>query len=128
MRTDGVIGSWQRQAALQRERWREARSFQSFVQKTLSRFRISFAEWLILAAIAELALSSGENVSQNAIARQTGLSRMVVAYWLKILERKALVGRGEHDDPRAWGVVLAPDGLHTLEGCDERLEAAALTR
>lgn len=98
------------------------------MQRTLSRLRISFAEWLILAAIQELALSAGENVSQNAIARQTGLSRMVVAYWLRILERKALVDRGEHDDPRAWGVILAPAGVDTLEGCDERLEAATLTR
>lgn len=109
-------------AKLQRERWRDAKRFQHRVHAALGKLRVSFSEWLLLSLIAELMPEHGENISQNSLALGTGLTRMTAGYWIRLLERKGWVDRGEHDNPRAWGVILTEEGMRTLRLCNERLE------
>lgn len=80
-----------------------------------------FSEWLLLAKIAELVPEHGENISQNMLARATGLTRMVAGHWVRKLEHRGLVDRGEQGNPRAWGVILTEEGERVLQRCNERL-------
>lgn len=64
----------------------------------------------------------GENISQNAIAERTGLTRVTAGYWTRVLEHKGWVDRGEQGNPRAWGVILTERGERTLQLCNERVE------
>lgn len=114
--------SWEGRAKRQREAWRDAKRFQRRVQMALAGLRVSFPEWLVLSMIAELMPEHGENVSQNALARQTGLTRVTAGHWARVLENRGLVNRGEHDNPRAWGVILTERGANVLAQCNERLE------
>jgi DNA-binding MarR family transcriptional regulator len=108
----------------QREHWRDAKCFQRRAQGALSSLKVSFSEWLLLSKLAELGPELGENVSQNALAVGTGMSRMVAGHWIQIMERKGWVDRGEQGNPRAWGVIITTAGEHALHLCGERLEAA----
>ena len=84
-------------------------------------------EWLMLETIQELGAESCDQVTQSAIAARTGVSPQVISYWVTTMSEYGAVARVEHDDPRAWGIVLTDGGMAQLEQCNERLEAARLT-
>lgn len=106
-----------------RNRWRDAKRFQHRVQAALSGLKVSFCEWLLLEMLADLQPAHGENVSQNALALGTGLTRMTAGYWVHTLERRGWIERGEQGNPRAWGVVITDRGVRALQLCRERLAA-----
>jgi RIO-like serine/threonine protein kinase len=110
-----------------RQKYRQARELQAAAQRALGPRR-SFVEWLLLETIAELTKEHGEAVTQNLVATHSGLSRKVVSYWVCMMDDLGFVNRGELMDGRCWGVLLTQMGKDALAGCNERLEAAGVTR
>jgi DNA-binding MarR family transcriptional regulator len=84
-------------------------------------------EWLLLETIEELRAETEDQVTQNAIAKRTGMSPSVISYWVTTMGEYGAVERSEHDDSRACSVALTDGGRLQLELCNERLEAAGLT-
>lgn len=118
----------ERPSAKARRLWRAARSFQAGVQRALLPRGVTFMEWLMLETIDELNAESCDQVTQSSIAARSGVSPAVISYWVTTMSEYGAVARVEHDDPRAWGVVLTDGGQRQLAECNERLEAAGLTR
>lgn len=110
-----------------RRTYRRARELQAAVQRVLGPRR-PFVEWLLLETIDELTKELGENVTQSRIATHTGLSKKVVSQWMCVIAELGFVDRGEHMDGRCWGVLLTEMGEDALKDCNERLEAAGVTR
>lgn len=111
-----------------RRHWRSAQIFETSVKQVLALAGVSFAEWLLLEALRELREPHRDGLHQAELARATGLSARVVSYWMIRMSEDGLVDRGEGDDPRQWGVMLAERGENTLRACHERLEAAGIRR
>ena len=110
-----------------RARWRVARAFQVKAQRVLALERVQFIEWLVLETLAELSQDGSDGVHQAEVAERSGLSRMVVSYWMIWMDECDMVSRGQGGDARAWGVLLTSRGERTLRRCNERLEAAGLS-
>lgn len=116
-----------RASATLRRTYRSAREFQAAAQRVLGPRRL-FVEWLLLETITELTKEHGDNVTQSLVATHTGLSRKVVSHWMCLMSELGFVDRGEHMDGRCWGVLLTEMGEDALQDCNERLEAAGVTR
>ena len=116
-----------RASAAARMRWRDARLFQIHVQQLLASEQVTFMQWLLLETIQELRDETRAAASQIAIAERAGLTRMVVSYWMIVMDEDALVDRGPDADGRAYRVLLTSLGERTLQRCNELLEAAGLT-
>lgn len=114
-------------SAALRQRYRQARELQAAAQRALGPSR-PFVEWLLLETIDELTKEHGAEVTQSQLATRTGLSRKVVSHWMCLLADLGFVNRGEHMDGRCWGVLLSKMGKDALAYCNERLEAAGVTR
>jgi DNA-binding MarR family transcriptional regulator len=111
-----------------RRRWREAREFQSNVQRLFKHPTVTFVEWLMLETLQELVEERSQAVSQADVARRSGLTERVVSYWMLLLSDLGVVDREPDADGRAWGLLLTDLGTRTLQACNERLEEAGLTR
>jgi hypothetical protein len=110
-----------------RERWRDARRFQAKAQKALAWTDMSFVEWLLLEALAELVQETGDAVSQQAVAARAGVSKVVASYWMSDMEQDCLLDRGLGEDTRSYLLLLSEEGIEALERCREALSQAGLT-
>lgn len=110
-----------------RERWRDARRYQAKAQKALAGTDISFVEWLLLEALAELVRETGDAVSQQAVAARAGVSPVVASYWMSDMEEDCLLDRGLGEDTRSYLLLLSEDGVEALQRCREALNEAGLT-
>jgi DNA-binding MarR family transcriptional regulator len=124
---ESAVEGGPRTCAEMRARWREARVFQARAQQVLALERLQFTEWLLLETLAELSEGGSDGVHQVEIAERSGLSRMVVSYWMICMDEYELVSRGQGADARSWGVLLTSAGEKTLRRCNERLEQAGLS-
>lgn len=117
-----------RASARARQQWREARSFQDKAQRLFKEPTTAFFEWLLLETLQELIDERGDAVSQAELARRSGLSQRVVSYWIPLMSEMGFVDRAPDADGRAWRLLLTDLGERTVRACNERLEAAGLTR
>ncbi len=113
-----------RPTAQLRQRWREARQFQTRAQKALGRY--AFFEWLLLEALQELLDETGDAVSQIQIAERAGLTKMLTSYWMGTMSERGLVDRGAALDGRSYRIIMGELGTRVLGQCNERLAAAGL--
>jgi DNA-binding MarR family transcriptional regulator len=110
-----------RPTAALREGWRDARLFQTRVQRALRQWRIPFGMWLVLETLYELLERTGDAVSQAQVAERAGMTKMVVSYWMTVLDREGFINREPDLDGRAYRVITTSFGDETLEMCNERL-------
>lgn len=90
------------------------------VERAMSRLEVPFVQWLVMETLDEV-LGDLPEANQNDVARRAGLSRAVVSYWMRKMERDWLVDRGEHQSSAAWSVILTQEGHTLLRRCREYL-------
>ncbi len=88
---------------------------------------MSFVEWLLLEALAELVKETGDAVSQQAVAARAGVSKVVASYWMSDMEQDCLLDRGLGEDTRSYLLLLSEEGIEALQRCREALSQAGLT-
>lgn len=113
-----------RPTAQLRQRWRDARQFQTRAQNALKGY--AFFEWLLLEALQELLDETGDAVSQIQIAERAGLTKMLTSYWMSDMADRGLVDRGPALDGRSYRIIMSTLGTRVLGECSERLAAAGL--
>ena len=88
---------------------------------------MSFVEWLLLEALAELVKETGDAVSQQAVATRAGVSKVVASYWMSDMEEDCLLDRGLGEDSRSYLLLLSEEGVEALQRCRVALSKAGLT-
>jgi DNA-binding MarR family transcriptional regulator len=96
------------------------------VQRALRQWRIPFGMWLVLETLYELLEHTGDAVSQAAVAERAGMTKMVVSYWMTLMDGEGFISRQPDSDGRAYRVITTKFGDETLEMCNQRLAALGL--
>lgn len=117
-------GSWST-AAAGIQRWRSALSWQRAVDKELRASGLSLTRWLVLHAADSLIRSSGDAVSNRAVAQYAGMVEMTVSRVMDSLVDRGWVSRDICSVTPAWRVLLTTAGRSVLAEGRERIEVAS---
>src|SRR5690242_19471020 len=107
--------------------WRAFNAWSRAIRLGLEKQGLTQVQYSILAAVSYLG-STGEDVSQQDVAGQLSMDKMMVSDVVKTLEDKEMLTRRPHSrDGRALSLRLTPEGSRRLrkaipvvEGEDER--------
>ncbi len=95
--------------------WRAFHRWQKLVRAELEKLELTQAQYSILAAVSYLR-SEDKLVSQQQVAEQLSMDKMMVSDVVKTLRGKKLLGRKAHpEDGRAYTLHLTPEANRLLQ-------------
>jgi DNA-binding MarR family transcriptional regulator len=80
------------------------------VERALAPVGLTFTQWLVLEATADLVREIDDAVSQAEVARRTEIDKMTTSQVMKTLESKGLVDRGPDLTGRAYRIWVTTRG------------------
>ena len=94
--------------------WQTSNLWQSKLRSKLSKFKISFNEYLIIETIYNLSDSSTD-ISQVDIIKHSFIDKSVVSAKLTQLNRKKLIKKMIPNDNRSNKLILTNEGIKIIE-------------
>ncbi len=95
--------------------WKAFNSWSRLIRVELERLDLTQVQYSILAAVSYLG-SAQENVSQQDVANQLSMDKMMVSDVVKTLERKKMLQRKANPhDGRSFSLYLLPDARQRLK-------------
>ena len=94
--------------------WQTSNLWQSNLRKKLSKYNISFNEYLIIETIYNLSNKS-DNISQIDIVYNSFIDKSVVSAKLSQLEKKKLIKKMTPNDNRSNRIILTNEGTNVIE-------------
>jgi DNA-binding MarR family transcriptional regulator len=97
--------------------WRAFLNWQRALRAKLESYGITQAQFSVLAAVSYLS-STGKNVTQQDIANQLSMDKMMVSSLVKTLISKKLIQRKDHpSDARAYALHMTKSGVAKIQLC-----------
>ena len=104
--------------------WRSFLNWQRTLRQQLESYGITQAQYSVLAALYYLT-SSGSEVTQQDIANQLSMDKMMVSSLVKTLTAKKFIQRKEHSsDARAYALQITKAGVAKIQQCVPIVESA----
>lgn len=95
--------------------WHLSTKWRVAVDRTLYRFGLTHAHYLVLGSLAEFS-RDGAKPNQRELADFAGLEVVYVSKLVRSLEHSGLLRRGDHpDDPRAFQLELTAQGADVVD-------------
>ncbi len=94
--------------------WQTSNLWQSKLRSKLSKYNISFNEYLIIETIYNLSNFS-TNISQVDIVKNSFIDKSVVSAKLTQLNRKKLIKKMTPNDNRSNKLILTNEGINIIE-------------
>tara|TARA_Y100000768_G_C23963969_1_gene676888 strand:- start:286 stop:747 length:462 start_codon:yes stop_codon:yes gene_type:complete len=94
--------------------WQTSNLWQSKLRNKLSKYNISFNEYLIIETIYNLSLTSND-ISQVDIVKNSFIDKSVVSAKLNQLNRKKLIKKVTPNDNRSNKLILTNEGIKIIE-------------
>ena len=94
--------------------WQTSNLWQSKLRNKLSKYKISFNEYLIIETIYNLSIISN-NISQVDIVKNSFIDKSVVSAKLTQLNKKKLIKKMTPNDNRSNKLILTNEGINTVE-------------
>ena len=94
--------------------WQTSNLWQSKLRNKLSKYNISFNEYLIVETIYNLSFTSND-ISQVDIVKNSFIDKSVVSAKLNQLNRKKLIKKVTPNDNRSNKLILTNEGINIIE-------------
>ena len=94
--------------------WQTSNLWQSKLRNKLSKYNISFNEYLIVETIYNLSFTSND-ISQVDIVKNSFIDKSVVSAKLNQLNRKKLIKKVTPNDNRSNKLILTDEGINIIE-------------
>ena len=94
--------------------WQTSNLWQSKLRKELSKYKISFNEYIIIETIYNLSILSN-NISQIDIVKNCFIDKSVVSAKLTQLNKKKLIKKMAPNDNRSDKLNLTSEGINIIE-------------
>ena len=104
--------------------WRTMLAWQRAVTETLHPFRLTHAQFVLLATLWLVAERTDERPTQGTLARAAGTDPMMTSQVIRALERRGLVRRADDPaDARAWRLAVTSRGEALVRRAQPAVEA-----
>lgn len=108
-----------------KERWIQAVRWRRTVEQALREVGLTFPQWLLLDATAQLIEETEDAVSQGEAAERAELDKMTASQIMRTLETRGWVDRGPSMSGRAYRIILTKRGEKIVRAGRECAEEAS---